>query len=138
MEETNKVCNENIKFGMNDTISEELMSERIKRYEANIEMLLNLFISGCYCGEKGFSDIWVKSIELIANCDSRADGNTCWLSLKNYSALLLLYEGGIASIASRNYHNLYAIVIEAKYRDKVEHNRQTSIGKNIYNYSIFR
>jgi hypothetical protein len=137
MEETYKVCNENIRFGMNDTISEQLMLDRIKRYEANIEVLLNLFINGCYWGTREFSDIWIKSIEQIANFDNRRDGYTGWQDIKNYPVLLLLYAGGIASIASKNYHNLYAIAIEAKCRDKAEYNRLTSIGKNIYNYSAF-
>ncbi|ERI95267.1 hypothetical protein HMPREF1982_00408 [Clostridiales bacterium oral taxon 876 str. F0540] len=137
MEETYKACNENIRFGMNDTINEQLMLDRIKRYEANIEVLLNLFITGCYWGTKEFSDILIKSIEQIANFDNRSDGYFGWLNLKNYPALLMLYAGGIVSIASKNYHNLYAIAIEAKCRDKAEHNRQTSIGKNIYNYCIF-
>lgn len=137
MEETNRVNSENLRFGMNDPISEQLMVDRIKIYEANIEILLNLFISGCYWGEKGFSDIWAKSIEQIANMDTGDGGYTGWLSLRNYPSLLLLYAGGIASIASKNYHNLYAIGVEAKCKDTSEYRRQTSVGKNIYNYSIF-
>ena len=137
MEETDRVCNENIKFIINDTINEKLMLDRIKRYEANIEILLSLFISGCYFGGKEFSNIWIKSIEQVANTDSRRSGNSALLNLKNYPTLLLLYAGGIASIASKNYYNLYAIAIEAKCRDNAQYNRQTSIAKNIYNYSIF-
>lgn len=137
MEETNRVCDENVKYGMNDPINEELMKNRIKHYEANIEILLNLFINGCYWGNEEFSDIWVKCIEQIANTDIGDGGYIGWLNLRCYPALLLLYAGGIASIASKNYHNLYAITVEAKCRDKVEHNRLTSIGKNIYNNSAF-
>ncbi|NNU78176.1 SIR2 family protein [Clostridium estertheticum] len=137
MEETVKVCNENIKLIISDTTNEKLMLDRIKRYEANIEMLLNLFINGCYFGGKEFSYIWIKSIEQIANNDNRRSGNTALINLINYPALILLYAGGIASIASKNYYNLYAIAIEAKCGDKAEYNRQTSIGKNIYNYSVF-
>lgn len=137
MEETDKVCNENIKFIMSDTTNEKLMLDRIKRYEANIEILLNLFINGCYFGGKEFSYIWIKSIEEIANTDNRRSGNIDLLNLKNYPALLLLYAGGIASIASKNYYNLYAIAIEAKCGNRAEYGRQTSIGKNIYNYSVF-
>lgn len=137
MEETNRVCNENLKFGMNDTINEQLMSERIKRYEANMEILLNLFANGCYWGGKDFRDIWIKSIEQIANSDVRRDGLVAWLSLKNYPTLLLLYAGGIASVASANYHNLVSIVMKAKCRDRGGYDSQTSIGKNIYGYSIF-
>lgn len=137
IEETNRVCNENVKLGMNDNINEKLMLERIKKYEANIEILLNLFINGCYWGGVEFSSIWTKSIEQIANADNRGDGYTGWLNLKNYPSLLLLYAGGIASIESRNYYNLYAIAVEAKCKDKSAYNIQTSIGKNIHAYSIF-
>lgn len=137
MDETNKVNNENLKLKMNDLPNDKIMRERIERYEGNIEILLHLFINGCYWGGEDFSDVWTKSIEEIANEDKRNDGYEAWIYLKNYPTLLLLYAGGIASIASRKYYNLFAIAVEAKCSDIAEHRRTTSIVKNVYNYSTF-
>jgi hypothetical protein len=136
MEETNRICDENAKCGMNDPISEELMKNRIKHYEANIEILLSLFINGCYWGSAEFSNVWTKCIEQVANSMQENGGYKGWLNLRRYPSLLLLYGGGIASIASKNYHNLYAISIEAKCNSILEHQRQTPLILNILKESV--
>ncbi|UZW12891.1 hypothetical protein OSC52_13635 [Clostridium pasteurianum] len=115
MEETSGVCDENIKYGVNDTVNEELGKVRIRHYEANI---------------------WTKSIEQIANPMKGNGAYTINPNLRRYPSLLLLYGGGIASIASKNYHNLDAIAIEAKCSSVLEPRRQTAIITNILKETI--
>lgn len=97
-------------------ITPEEFRKRIRRYEALTEILLALMINGCHWGGREHESIWVKCIERIANPPGQRNGFEIWLSLRLYPALLLLYGGGIASIAADNYQTLTALFTQAMVR----------------------
>jgi len=96
--------------------SVEELKSRVQRYEALTEIPLALMVNGCYWGGEAHVGLWVKCLERIANLPKR-DGLVVWLNLKLYPALLLLYGGGIASIAAENYGAFSALLTKTKVRD---------------------
>lgn len=107
--------------------------KRIEEYEAIMERLLYLLANGCYWGDEEFATIWTKSIEMIASTCVN-NGYEMWVNLKKYPILLMVYVGGIASIASNRYYNLYAITITAKTYTIEE---LEPIINQMYPYNIF-
>ena len=83
-------------------IPEEL-NHRLKHYELLTEIVLSIMINGCYWDDKSQENIWMKCLERIANPVGEINGFYVWTKLRLYPALLLLYGGGIASIAAENY-----------------------------------
>ena len=90
---------------------------RVKRYEAHTETLQALFATGCFWGESQHEPLWTRFIERIANPAGSRSGRVVWINLQRYPALLLLYAGGIASIAAQKYGTLAALLTSAKVRD---------------------
>lgn len=97
--------------------SADELVKRVQKYEALSEILLALTINGCYWGDERHQDLWVKCIERIANHTGERNGLPVWLNLRLYPALLLLYGGGIASIASEKYDTFTALLSKVKIRD---------------------
>lgn len=91
--------------------------KRVQRYEALTEIPLTLMINGCYWGEKEHNWLWIKCLERIANPAGRRDGLIVWLNLRLYPALLLLYGGGIASIATGKYDTFSVLLSQTAVRD---------------------
>ncbi len=136
IEETTEVCNRlnDNKFGVSERMDIEKYKKRIKEYEAIIEKLLHIIANGCYWGSGEFKDIWEKSIELVANTYKQVGGTTGWLDLKKYPALLMLYVGGISSIASGKFYNLYSITNKATIK---KNNVLSTIIMEINDYEVF-
>jgi hypothetical protein len=99
------------------SFSQEELLRRTQRYEALTEILLSLMINGCYWGEKEHEGLLVKCLERIANPVGRRDGLIAWLNLRLYPALLLLYGGGIASVAAARYGTLSVLLTKSVFRD---------------------
>lgn len=136
MEECEYVC-EKLNGERFDTNSEspriDAGKKRIKEYEAVMERLLHLLANGCYWGEEEFSLIWTKCIEMIADTCSN-NGHERWQNLTKYPLLLMIYVGGISSIASNRFYNLFAISNKAKIQTKYG---IKSIINEIYPWSVF-
>ena len=98
--------------------SGEELWRRVQGYEALTEVLQALMTTGCYWGEEVHEKLWVKCLERIAGRFEARAGFTVWLNLRLYPALLLLYSGGIASIAADRYGAFSALLTEAKIRDE--------------------
>lgn len=96
--------------------AEELLS-RVRRYEALSEVLLGIMINGCYWGGKEHTELWVKSLERIANPAGERAGLTVWLDLKPYPALFLLYGAGIAAITGNRYETFTGLLSQTKIRE---------------------
>jgi len=98
------------------------LRNRVQRYEALAEILQALMITGCYWGEKSHEDLWARCLERIANpSEEIINGVTIYLELRDlrlYPALLLLYSGGIASIAAERYGTFSTLLTKAKVRDR--------------------
>ena len=97
---------------------------QVKLYELFTESVLAMMITGCYWGKKSHERFWVNCLERIANPPE--EGGTKYIDIYNlrlYSALLLLYGGGIASIAAGNYSTFSSLItiptVKLEYRDEV-------------------
>lgn len=93
--------------------SQDDLIQRMKQYDALTETLLTLFINGGYWGEPQHEAIWTDCVGLITEHDRIRSGITVYLNLRDYPAILLIYGGGIASIAANKYGNLAAILTRA-------------------------
>ncbi|MCU0500770.1 MAG: SIR2 family protein, partial [Anaerolineae bacterium] len=87
---------------------------RVQRFEAYTETLQALFATGCFWGESRHETLWMRSIERIANLPDGHSGYDIWSNLRRYPALLLLYAGGIASIAAHKYGMLAALLAKPR------------------------
>ena len=107
-------------FPANIPFDAEEVRNRLQRYEALAEILQALMSTGCYWGEEKHEDLWVRCLERIADPPEERSGipfSPSWRDLRLYPALLLLYAGGIASIAARRYKTFSALLTKAKVRD---------------------
>jgi hypothetical protein len=93
---------------------------RVRFYESATEVLRDLMITGCYWGNESQQPVWVKCLERVRNFFARPGGYTHLADLQSYPALVLLYSGGIASIAAKSYETLLALLLKARFRDKNE------------------
>ena len=95
----------------------EEMLKRLRKYESLVETLQAIIITGCHWGERTHEILWVRCLERIANPLGGRPGLNIWLSLRYYPALLLLYSGGIASIAREQYSTFSTLLNKVKVRD---------------------
>ncbi|HMB93174.1 MAG TPA: SIR2 family protein [Rhodothermales bacterium] len=102
-------------FPATGPITPETLLDRLSRYEAAVEILQALIIYGCYWGEKKHRYLWVQTVQRIANAITRSSGY--WMDLRLYPAMLLLYSGGIASIAASRYDTRWSLLFEPTIRD---------------------
>lgn len=91
---------------------------RVERYKVVNETLISFMITGCHWGEKSQTYLWKDCIQQIANSKKRSEGNGYLVNLQRYPALLLIYAGGIASVAAGQYHNLFAVLEEPVLYDQ--------------------
>ncbi|MBI1930308.1 hypothetical protein HYR99_39410, partial [Candidatus Poribacteria bacterium] len=96
--------------------SAEELRRRVQRYEALTEIALAMMITGCYWGEEAHENLWTKCLERITNPPENRTGYLEWERLRLYPALLLLYGGGIASIAAGKYSTFSALLTKARIR----------------------
>jgi len=92
---------------------------RLKGYEVDCEVLVSLFVTGCYWAGKEHEDLWWKSLERIANprTDFPSPFTGLWYELRRYPALLLLYAGGVAATAHRQYSTLVKLLTSGVVSD---------------------
>lgn len=77
-------------------------------------------VAGCYWGEKSHEYLWIDALERIANTNEPKPGVSYlprWKNLSLYPALLILYAGGIAAIASGRYDTLASLLIQPQVRE---------------------
>lgn len=101
-------------FPVDIQFSLEELVKRVQRYEALTEMVLGLVINGCFSGREEHERIWIHSLERIEETARAKTGINHWLNLRLYPALLLLYGGGISSIASEKYSTIAALLMKAR------------------------
>lgn len=94
----------------------EELKKRLRKYEAIMEVLLAMSISGCYWGKKTHIPIWVKILQRIGNPPGDFGGVTGWLKLELYPAMLLWYASGLSSVSSGNYAMFSALFTDPQYR----------------------
>lgn len=101
------------------TPNEEEFKTRVERYRRTADVLLALTVTGCYWDERPGKGVWEDSVQRIANPQSRPGGTfyPLWDELRLYPALLLLYGGGLAAVASGNYSRLAPLLSQTRRRD---------------------
>ena len=75
-----------------------------------------LIAAGCYWGEVEHIPLWVKCLQRIANPPGGRAGVVAWINLRMYPALLILFAGGIASVARGRYDALAALLLRVRVR----------------------
>lgn len=109
---------------------------RVQRYEALTEVLLALFVQGCYWGGETDEYLWQKSVERVAEHDGPRDGMSVYLKMRKYPALLLTYAGGLAALAAGKYGNLAALLLRAAGRQP-ESGREAPVAMFLNAYDVF-
>lgn len=105
---------------LGSSFSAEELVRRVRRYESLTEILLAIVTNGCYWGEQSHEYLWVDSLERIANQPELRSGLSylkVWRQLSFYPALLLLYAGGITSLASGQYSTFAALLLKPQVKD---------------------
>ena len=98
----------------------EELRRQVRRYESITEVLLALFTQGCHWTGSEHRRIWVDSLRRVANARGEESGITAFCDLRFYPALLVLYAGGIASIASERYDRFAALATNVAVKDHGE------------------
>lgn len=94
-------------------VSKDALLGRMSAYDAVSEILLGLIITGCYWSDT-YGDLAAKALERVANPSKNFTGSLVWERLRWYPAMLLMYGGGIASVAAGNYENLAVLLAKPK------------------------
>ncbi len=91
--------------------NKESITKQIRKYEEITKVLQHLFAVGCYWGDVKHIPIWTKALKKLADYQL-TEGNNRDLSiqLRRYPALLLMYAGGMASIAAEKYKTTLAFL----------------------------
>lgn len=74
--------------------------DRICKYEELSKLFLTLFMHGAYWSSEHQVKNWTKALERLADSTSEGNGYQFWLKLELYPALMLMYIGGISSLAA--------------------------------------
>ena len=98
--------------------SEEDFGTRAKRYRSMVDVLLTLTVTGCYWDERPGKGVWEDSVQRIANPPRPRESFYSPLEeLRLHPALLLLYGGGLAAVASGNYSRLAPLLSQTRRRE---------------------
>jgi hypothetical protein len=91
-------------------VSPVQFAERLRKYEHAVSELQTILVLLAKWGGDEHRSILEKMFSRIGEVDTSGGGKVVWLGLRWYPIQLLLYAGGIASLAGGNYANLSAIV----------------------------
>jgi len=96
-------------------VSNDEFVARLKRYEDVAADLETIVVLLGRWAERHQLPLLEKVYARIVESDKGSAGNGLWLSLGWYPGLLLMYEGGIAALAARNYDAL-AVILRSHVR----------------------
>lgn len=85
---------------------------RLRQHETRSEILQAMFITGGYWGNQSTADLFVKSLERIADQKRQDGGYTAWVNLQLYPCSLLIFSAGLAALAKENYEMLAALLLK--------------------------
>lgn len=77
----------------------ELVTERVRRYEAACSTLLTMATVGGFWAEEEHYRVWQRALESLGSRTS-SSGRLLWNELQRYPATLLLYSLGLGAIAA--------------------------------------
>ncbi|PSF31749.1 hypothetical protein C7H19_22250 [Aphanothece hegewaldii CCALA 016] len=102
------------RFPVNTQFNEQELIRRLNLYESISEILISMFINGCYWGQESHQSLWINSLDRLSNL-SYIDNSIRyepWHNLRLYPALLLFYSGGIAALANQQYNTFYSLLFQ--------------------------
>lgn len=88
----------------------------MNEYETLCSDFLELFAAGCYHAEDWLDSLWSEALTIISGINENGRTSDMLLRLRRYPALLLLYAGGVASVAGERYKTLAALLNKTKVR----------------------
>ncbi len=100
----------------NQTPHQQEFMRRVNKYDSLCETMIAMLVTGCHWGDEGATTLWTNAIQRIAIPTKSDEGSRyeCWLMLRRYPTLLLIYGAGLASVASGNYGTLASILTKPK------------------------
>lgn len=98
-------------FPVQGNWSQEEFIVRLKKYEVVADDLLQIQSLLGYWGESYHRSVLRFAPMQFAGRLRSSSGLTAWLALRSYPLLLLMYCGGIASIAANRYENLRDLLL---------------------------
>ncbi len=107
-------------FSSSMPYSPEAFTKRVQNYESFIEILVAMMFAGCYWGERSHEYLWIDTLERVASVHEPKMGVSCptiWRKLSLYPALVLLYAGGIAALASGRYDTFADLLIQPQVKE---------------------
>lgn len=117
------------RFPMNTPRNADELVKRTEQYQDVSETLLSLLVTGCYWGKPEQSYLWRDCLQRVTNCKESDNGINSRTDFFLYPDLLLVYAGGIASIASKRFYNLFVILEEPVLQGRFN-------GKRIYQKTL--
>jgi hypothetical protein len=94
-------------------VSKDALLGRMAAYYAVSEILLGLIITGCYWSNT-YGRLGAEALDRVSNPSRNFTGSLVWERLRWYPAMLLIYGGGIASVAAGKYENLAVLLTKPK------------------------
>ena len=86
-------------FPLDETPTQEAFLTRVRAYESACSTLLPMAVVGGYWAEEDYIQDWERAIRQLCHVRD-VPGNTWWVGLRNYPALLLLYALGFGLVKS--------------------------------------
>lgn len=122
--------------GISEGEFKDELRRQVQLYESLTKPVLAMMITGCHWGGIAHNALWINCLERIANypkihtktsrpviiyqSGKNINITETLVNLRLYPALLLLYGGGIASIAAGKYNIFSALVNDTRFIDKEE------------------
>jgi hypothetical protein len=99
-------------------IEHTLLREKVAHYEHLSETLARLVATGCFFSDDAAHDrLWVAALEMIVDPRNTWGGSRLLLQLRRYPALVVLYCGGVAAVATQHYSTLRSLLLSAQFPD---------------------
>ena len=87
-------------------LTPEELADRLKRYENTVADLQTMVTLISKWGDQQHLGILEQMFARLADANTNGNGLEVWLRLRWYPLQLLMYSGGIAALAAKNYDNL--------------------------------
>lgn len=78
----------------------EAVTERLLVLDAAAEVCVTVMVHGCAWSLPGQEPVWMELLDRLLNLPESAFGYPAWVALREWPAVLVLYAGGLAAVAS--------------------------------------
>jgi hypothetical protein len=106
-------------------VTPEEVAERLEKYEAAMANMIVTMLCLSHWAEGQQTHLIEKCISRLTDHFEATSGRTIWLNLRWYPAMLLLYAGGLGSLAAQKYDNL-ATALLSRISSLMEPDREES------------